>query len=75
MKRLISYAPFFKTKEDKKFSTYKLFNAGLSSATYYRMKAGESVTIDTIGKICEILDCTVSDVIEYIPSGVTLKEK
>lgn len=40
---------------------------GLSSATYYRIRDGESVTIDTIGKICELLDCPVSDVIEYVP--------
>jgi len=67
MKRLISYDPFFKTMKRKGFSTYRLFKEGLNSATYYRIRDGESVNVDTIGKICQIMDCPVSDVMEYIP--------
>ena len=67
MKRLISYEPFFRTMRQKNISTYRLFKEGLNSATYYRIRDGESVNIDTIGKICKILDCSVSDVIEYVP--------
>lgn len=66
MKRIISYEPFFKTMREKNISTYRIFKEGLSSATYYRIKDGKSVTIDTICKICEILDCNISDVVECI---------
>jgi len=65
-KKLISYAPFFETMKRKNFSTYRLFKEGLNSATYYRIRDGESVNIDTIGKICKIMNCSVQEVIEYI---------
>ena len=68
MNRLISYKPFFETMKRKNISTYRIFKMGLSSATYYRIRDGESVTMDTIGKICEMLECPVSDVIEYVPA-------
>lgn len=32
----------------------------------------ESVTVKTLCQLCEILDCTISDIIEYIPDD---KEK
>jgi len=66
MKKLISYAPFFETMKRKNFSTYRLFKEGLNSATYYRIRDGESVNIDTIGKICKIMNCSVQEVIEFV---------
>lgn len=66
MGRKISYEPFFRTLKEKNISTYRIFKLGLNSTTYYRIKDGESVTIETIRHICEILDCDVSDVVECI---------
>lgn len=66
MKYPISYEPFFETMKSKNFSTYKLFQAGFNRATYYRMKYGESVSLDTIAQLCEIMDCEVSDIIKYV---------
>jgi len=63
----ISYEPLFETMKRKNISTYKLFKEGINSATYYRMKEGGNVNVDTVGKLCKILDCTVSEIIEYIP--------
>ena len=67
MKSLISYEPFFNTMKAKNISTYKLFKSGINSATYYRMRDGENVNVDTIGKLCKILNCDVSDIIKYVP--------
>jgi len=63
----ISYAPLFNTMQRKNISTYKLFKEGINSATYYRMKDGGNVNVDTIAKLCKILNCSVSEIIEYIP--------
>jgi len=52
--------------KDKNISTYKLFNAGFERATYYSMKKGNSISSNTIDKLCNILDCPVSEVIEHI---------
>jgi len=65
----ISYDPLFKTLKRKNISTYALFRAGVSSATYYRMKTGGNVNTETIRRLCKLLDCSISDIIEYIPDG------
>jgi len=66
MKSLISYEPFFDTMKRKNVSTYKLFKEGINSATYYRIRDGGNVNVDTIGKLCKILNCDVSDIIKYV---------
>lgn len=62
----ISYEPFFKTLKSKGITTYKLFNLGFSSRTYYRIKDGKPIKTDTIEKICELLECEIEDVIKLV---------
>lgn len=63
---MISYDPLYKTMGIKGFTTYALFKAGFNSATYYSMKAGNSVSTNTIDQLCEILDCEVKDVMTFV---------
>lgn len=63
---MISYDPFFRTMEKKKITSYALFKQGFSRATYYSIKQGNSISTNTINRLCQLLDCAVSDVIEYI---------
>ena len=42
-----------------------IFKHGLSANTLYRIKKGEAITTKTLDTLCFILDCTVSDIIEY----------
>ncbi|WP_255202628.1 helix-turn-helix domain-containing protein [Acutalibacter muris] len=52
----------------KKATTYTLQAKGnISSSTVRRMKAGDSVSTNTLDALCAILDCTISDIIEYVP--------
>ena len=52
--------------ETKKATTYTLQVKGnISSSTIRRMKAGESVSTNTIDALCALLDCEVSDIIKY----------
>lgn len=65
---MISYAPLWRTMEARKATTYTLqVKGGISSATVRRLKAGESVSTNTLDALCAILDCTVTDIIEYVP--------
>jgi len=49
-------------------TTYTLqVKGGISSATVRRMKAGDSVSTNTLDALCAILKCTISDIIEYVP--------
>jgi DNA-binding Xre family transcriptional regulator len=62
----ISYEPFFKIMQAKGISTYALFKMGFSDRTYYRIKEGKSIKTDTIVKLCELLECDISDIIKLV---------
>ena len=65
---MISYDPLFATMQDRRISSYALrFRFGFSSNTYWRITKGEAISTKTINTLCEILDCGVSDIIEYKP--------
>lgn len=64
---MISYRPFYDTLLAKNITEYSLiFHHGISANTLHRMKHGAAITTTTINLLCEILDCEVSDIIEYI---------
>ena len=54
----------------KKATTYTLREkGGISSSTVQRIKANQSVSTNTLDALCKILECTVCDIIEYIPDA------
>ena len=63
---MISYAPLFRTMKEKKITSYRLEKLGFSRATYYSIQKGNSVSTNTINQLCKLLQCNVSDVIEFI---------
>lgn len=64
---MISYKPFYETLIKKNITEYNLiYKQGMSANTLYRMKKGEAITTKTLDELCQILDCEVSDIIEYI---------
>ena len=63
---MISYAPLWETMKRKDASTYTLeVKGGISSSTIRRLKAGESVSTNTIDALCAILNCEVPDIMVY----------
>ena len=63
---MISYAPLWETMKRKDATTYTLqVKGGISSSTVRRLKAGESVSTNTLDALCAILDCDLSDIIVY----------
>lgn len=67
---MISYEPFYRTLKEKKVTEYQLiFKHGFSSHILHRMKHGETITLKTLDTLCFILDCGVSDIIEYVPDN------
>ena len=65
---MISYAPLWKTMNQRKATTYTLEVKGkISSSTIRRIKAGESISTNSLDALCKVLDCTISDIIEYLP--------
>lgn len=65
---MISYTPLWNTMERLGATTYTLqVKGGISSSTIRRLKAGESVSTNTLEAICKILNCSIQEIIEYIP--------
>ena len=65
---LISYEPLWNTMQRTGASTYTLqVKGGISSSTIRRLKAGESVSTNTLDALCKILHCSVQDIIQFLP--------
>ena len=63
---MISYAPLWETMRRERATTYTLqVKGGISSSTIRRMKAGESVSTNTLDALCRILHCQISDIVIY----------
>ncbi|MBR3293503.1 MAG: helix-turn-helix domain-containing protein [Oscillospiraceae bacterium] len=64
---MVSYAPLWKTMQRRGATSYTLQVKGqISSSTIRRLKAGESVSSNTLDALCILLDCEISDVIEIV---------
>ncbi|HBP52015.1 MAG TPA: XRE family transcriptional regulator [Clostridiales bacterium] len=65
---MITYAPFWKTIKEKGESTYTLIEKhGISSATIDRLRKNKGISTAKINDLCRILDCSVSEILEYVP--------
>lgn len=65
---MLSYTPLWETMKKQSATTYTLQVKGqISSSTIRRMKAGESVSTNTIDALCKLLDCPIHEVIQFIP--------
>jgi len=64
---VISYAPLWETMKKRNATTYTLqVKGGISSSTIRRLKAGESVSTNTLEALCKILECELQDIVEYL---------
>lgn len=65
---MMTYDPFWKTIDEKKISTYALINKhGILPDTIQRLRRGKPITTSTIETLCEVMECKVEDIVEYIP--------
>ena len=67
---MITYEPFWATLREKNQSTYTLISVhGISSSTVNRLCHDQPVNTTTLGDLCRILDCDISQIIKYIPDA------
>lgn len=65
---MISYDPLWETMQKTGTTTYTLQTKGnISSSTIRRMKAGESVSTNTLDALCSLMHCSINQIIEYKP--------
>lgn len=63
-----SYNKLWKLMIDKKMNKTRLrLSAGISSNAMAKLGRDESVPVETLEKICEVLSCTIDDIMEFYP--------
>lgn len=61
-----SYEPLWKTMKDRGITTYTLtYKKGFSAYTITNLKRNKSITMNTLEKLCDVLECTPNDIIEF----------
>ena len=63
---LISYEPLWKTMQEKGISTYTLINThGINPRTVNNLKHNKSITMFTLERLCQILDCQAESIVRF----------
>ena len=63
----LSYKKLFKKLIDIEMKNTELMEkAKVSKSTFYKIKNGENVATDVLLRICNVLECDVSEIVEYM---------
>ena len=63
--REFSYKNLFKKLIDLDMTNNELMEkANVSKSTFYKIKNGQNVTTDVLLRICNTLDCDISEIVE-----------
>lgn len=63
---MISYAPLWQTMEAKGITTYTLIHKyGINPRTIHNLKHDKSITMFTLERLCQILDCQAESVVIF----------
>ena len=63
---MISYEPLWKTMKKKGVTTYTLiYKHGFSAYTITNLRRNKSITMNTLEKLCMVLECTPNDIVEF----------
>lgn len=63
---MIIYDRLWALIEEAGISQYRLHTEGISNSTLTRLKRNETVSTETIDKLCHILKCNVEDIMEFV---------
>ena len=63
----MKYEKLFALMKEKRLTTYRIRKENIiSQSALTSLKAGKSVTTDTIAALCKALDCQPGDIMEYV---------
>lgn len=64
---MVSYRPLWEIMESKNITTYTLINKwGINPRTINNLKHNKGITVDTLERLCKILNCKPNDVLEFV---------
>lgn len=62
---MISYQPLWNTMYSKNITQYHLLKSGIDNKTLDSLKKNKNITLLTLEKLCNILNCTPNDIVEF----------
>lgn len=69
---MVSYKPLWMTMEKQGVTTYALIEThGMNPRTINNLKHNRGITVYTLERLCNILDCKPNDILEFIPDKGT----
>ena len=72
----ISYNKLWKLLIDKNMNKQALREAsGISSASFAKLGKGDNITTEVLLRICEALDCDISDIMEVVKDAPVQQQK
>lgn len=71
---MITYNRLWTTLKEKHVSQYTLIkDYGIDKAQLHRLRKNMVVKTMIINRLCQILDCNVEDIMEYVPDDMDTK--
>jgi DNA-binding Xre family transcriptional regulator len=65
---IINYSPLWETMKQKGITQYRLLQAGIDNKTLDTLKKNNNITLLTLEKLCNIIDCTPNDIVRFTDS-------
>lgn len=66
----MKYDKLFALMKEKGLTTYRIRKENIiSQSALQSLKAGKSVTIETLAALCKALECQPGDIMEYVDEG------
>ena len=62
---MISYEPLWETMRQKNISQYKLMQMGIDNRMLDALRHNKNITMLSLEKICDVLECSTSDVVKF----------
>jgi len=70
VKQMIKYDRLWVTLKEKNLSQYKLITEyGIDKAQLHRLRKNMVVKTIILDKLCQILECQIEDIMEYVPDN------
>ncbi|MDE7245197.1 MAG: helix-turn-helix domain-containing protein [Oscillospiraceae bacterium] len=63
---MIDYAPLWETMRKHQVTQYHLLQCGIDNKTLDSLKKNKNITLLTLEKLCNIIECTPNDIVRFI---------
>lgn len=63
--QVIDYSPLWETMKRKGITQYALIQAGIDRRTLDWLKKNKNITMLSLEKLCDLLDCTPDDIVRF----------